>query len=189
MRGLHQMTLAFNFSSSLLLCGGHKVIELPAHLIRVLNLGTHWTRWWTTTWWRNLIIGGKPQKGPFLKGLGLNNIPEREMSGLNLNIVLASLILGFVVGGISLASIILLFSQLKNSWNKECVKTISSLSLLHEHQWVYLKHWGPKNYGNYGKFMYINSYKNQPFLAGFPNSETYRTQPARLSPKELLALV
>lgn len=52
-------------SSSLLLCGGHKVIELPAHLIRVLNLGTHWTRRWTTTWWRNLIIGGKPQKGPF----------------------------------------------------------------------------------------------------------------------------
>ena len=184
MRGLHQMTLAFNFSSSLLLCGGHKVIELPAHLIRVLNLGTHWTRWWTTTWWRNLIIGGKPQKGPFLKGLGLNNIPEREMSGLNLNIVLASLILGFVVGGISLASIILLFSQLKNSWNKEWVKTISSLSLLHEDQWVYLKHWASKILATM-----VNSFKNQPFLAGFPNSETYRTQPAGLCPKELLALV
>lgn len=153
MRGLHQMTLAFNFPHRCsTFCGGHKVIELPAHLIRVLILGTHWTRWWTTTWWRNLITGGKPRKGPFLKGSGLKNIPEREMSGLNLNIALAPLILGFVVGGLSLASIILLFWQLKNSWNKECVKTISSLSLLHEDQWVYLKHWAPKNYGNYGKF-------------------------------------
>ena len=66
---------------------------------------------------------------------------------------------------------------------------MSSPSLLHEHQWVYLKHWGPKNYGNYGKFLQKSAIFEGQYLAGFPNSETYGTQTAGLCPKELLALV